>query len=163
MWCVLGRPELRRRNVVDFYKSKASAAIHSRETGGVRAWRQGRQHGRLQWVGRRQSQSGDLRGFGSICQLSLDWIIVPLLLNRSKVGSASTEESPESARLGPSPRITTLSLPVPWPRMMPAITTLLPVLTNARVLRFASLGISLLAQIIHFHQADSGGGVLMAS
>src|SRR5450631_4121086 len=62
VWCALVRLESRRSKVVDFYKSKTSAAIHSRETGGVRTWRQVRQHGRLQWVGRLQSQSGDLGG-----------------------------------------------------------------------------------------------------
>ena len=48
----------------------------------------------------------------------------------------STGESPRSLRLGPSPRTMIGSSPPPLPRMKPAITMSLPVLTNARVLMF---------------------------
>ena len=68
---------------------------------------------------------------GSSIQLSFDRTSVPLLLRNSRNGSASALDT---GRLGPMPRTMTLSIPLPLPRMKPAIIMLAPVLTKARVL-----------------------------
>src|ERR1700675_2165531 len=76
---------------------------------------------------------------GSSCQLLSEERSAPLASCSSRVGSASALGTPKAVRLGPIPRTMTLSAPLPLPRMKPAITTSVPVLTKARVLILASL------------------------
>ena len=59
----------------------------------------------------------------------------------------------DNGRLGPIPRTTIGSLLVPLPRMKPAITMSLPVLTKARVLMLPSFEAVAWSQIVDFHQA----------
>ena len=75
---------------------------------------------------------------GPFCQSLFEAMSTPLLLRSSRVGSARALGTPCAVRLGPRPRTAIVSLPLWLPRMKPAMTTLLPVLTKARVLMLAS-------------------------
>src|SRR2546421_8800947 len=75
---------------------------------------------------------------GSSAQSLFDLRSAPFALRSSRVGSGKGFAMPKELRLGPSPRRITRSLPLLLPRVKPAMATLLPGLTNARVLRLAS-------------------------
>src|SRR5436190_21939939 len=77
---------------------------------------------------------------GLSCQSLLEMSNVPSASRNSNAGLASTALAGKKFgdRLGPISRATTSLLPLPSLNRKPAITTSLPVLTKARVLRFDS-------------------------